>query len=191
MEVPLPIYQYTGRGIFIICEGSGIMEFLNRWLNRIDTYLNYISAAAIFFMMLLIVLDVVLRATINKPIVGVLEFTGEYLLVTIVFFGISYAYLHKEHVRVEIIVDRLSKSVQRIFLIISNVIGIVVITALGVTNFQKGLDMFERDIRSVSLLEYPLAPAYMIITVGIIMLIVRLLFETITTILEIKGSKSH
>ncbi|MFS0823914.1 TRAP transporter small permease [Bacillus sp. 1P02SD] len=167
------------------------MEFLNKWLNRIDTYLNYISAAAIFVMMLLIVLDVALRAAINKPLVGVLEFTGEYLLVTIVFFGISYAYLHKEHVRVEIIVDRLSKSVQRILQLISNVIGIVVIAALGVTNFQKGLDMFERNIRSVSLLEYPLAPAYMIITVGIAMLIIRLLFETLTILLEMKGSKSH
>lgn len=162
------------------------MELANRWLNKLDQFFAYISAAAIFVMMVWIFLDVVLRTTVNKPITGTMELTGEYFMVLIVYFAISYTLKHNGHVKVDLFEHKFSRGAKRVFGLISNGLAVVVMVVLGINNFSKAIEFIEKDIRSVGLLNYSLAPAMMIISLGILVFSLRLVIDSINIILDKK-----
>ncbi len=155
------------------------MDRLNRWLDKVDNFFSIISGGTIFLMMVWIFLDVILRYFFKKPIVGTMEITGEYILVIIVFLAISFTQKQNEHINVDILYRNFSKGVKKILGIISNLPALCVFIILGINNFQEGLKYISNDMRSVSLLDYPLAPALMIISFGILLLSVRLLLDSI------------
>lgn len=155
------------------------MTFLNKGLDKIDKALNSLAAITLLIMMLLIVTDVLARAFFNSPIEGVLEITGEYLLLSIVFFSISYTYKVGGHVRVEIIFDMFSDTIKKIVKLLTDLLIIGILALLAYTNILRGFDYHAKGVTTNSLLEYPLAPAYFIIFIGIILLILRLILEVI------------
>lgn len=64
----------------------------------------------------------------------------------------------------------------------TNLLAIIVFVLLGIANYQKGMDYFATNIRTTSLLNYPLAPALMIITLGVFLLVINLIFESIAIV---------
>lgn len=155
------------------------MNVLNSWLDKVDQFLAYVSSAVLFLMMIWVFVDVTLRTVFNRTITGTLELTGEYFMVIIVYCAISYTLKDDGHVSVDFIKGKLSTFKQKILEVISNLLAMAVFLILGINNFQKGLEFFENDIRSVGLLDYPLAPALMIISLGIFLLTIRLFFNII------------
>lgn len=155
------------------------MKLIYRWLNKTDQWLAYLAAAAIFVMMIWVCLDVILRALINRPIVGTMEFTGEYLMVIITYFAISFTFKENGHVSVDLFMHKFSKGTKKIFGLISNLVACYIFIIVGYSNFIEALEFFEKDIRSASLLKYPLGPALIIISFGIFLLSIRLLIDSI------------
>nr|WP_242035112.1 TRAP transporter small permease [Mesobacillus harenae] len=130
--------------------------------------------------MIWIVSDVVARAFFNSPIPGTMEITGEYFMVLIVFLAISYTYKIGGHVNVELLQSKFSNRINGILKVICNLFIIPVLIMTVLANFNKGIEFFTEDIRTVSTLNYPLAPALMIITLGLVLLTLRLILETIS-----------
>jgi TRAP-type C4-dicarboxylate transport system permease small subunit len=160
-------------------KGGLKMDLLNKWMDKINHFCAYISAAILFLMMIWIFLDVLLRSIFNAPIVGTLEITGEYILPLIIFFAIGYTQKHKDHVNVDILVGRFPKGVQKVLGLFCNLVALIMFILLGLFNFQQGLDAYANDIRSSSLLKYPLAPAIILVSLGILLFSLRLLVDTI------------
>ncbi|WP_249869684.1 TRAP transporter small permease [Oceanobacillus saliphilus] len=158
------------------------MNLLNRWLDKIDDYLTYISAGTIFLMMFWIFADAFMRYAFNNAIAGTMELTGEYLLVIIVYFAISYTQKHNGHVNVNFLYRKFSKSTKRVVGLISNVLTLTVLVILGIENFHEGLRYLTNNIQSIGPLKVPLAPALMIITLGIFILCLRLIIDSINII---------
>ncbi|PIC64906.1 hypothetical protein CSV79_04610 [Sporosarcina sp. P13] len=158
------------------------MTFLNNLLTKVDKLITYVSAITIFIMMMWIVMDVVLRSVFNSPITGTIEITGEYLLLIIVYLSISYAYKEGSHVSVDFIVEKFPKPIRSVLKVITNLLAIATFSLLGYANYQKGLDYFANDVRTTSLLQYPLAPALIIISIGVFLLVINLLLESIAII---------
>lgn len=155
------------------------MNLLNRWLDKVDYFLMYISAGTIFLMMLWVFVDVLMRYFFNSPIPGTMEITGEYLLPIIAFLGISYTQKHNGHVNVDLLYGKFSKGTKRIVGLFTNLVALLLFIILGINNFQEGLKYFARNVKSVGLLDYPLAPALMIISFGILILCIRLVVDSI------------
>ncbi|ARD47960.1 hypothetical protein SporoP37_07250 [Sporosarcina sp. P37] len=158
------------------------MTFLSNLLTRLDKLITYVSAATIFIMMMWIVMDVVLRSVFNSPITGTIEITGEYLLLIIVYLSISYAYKEGSHVSVDFIVEKFPKPLRSVLKVITNLLAITTFSLLGYANYLKGMDYFANDVRTTSLLHYPLAPALLIISIGVFLLVINLLLESIAII---------
>ena len=72
---------------------------------------NSIAAAFLFILMLLTCSDVILRYLFNKPIMGSFELT-EFMMAIIVSFSLANCALQKGHVRVDLLVSRLSERAQ-------------------------------------------------------------------------------
>lgn len=159
--------------------GGSVLKYLNKFLTKTDEFISKISAIAIFIMMMWIVIDVVLRSVFHTPVSGTIEITGEYLLVIIVYLSISYTYKEGGHVSVELFENKFSVNTKKIIKLFTNLLTIIVFVLLGIANFQKGLNYFANDIRTTSLLNYPLAPALMIITFGVLLLVINLILESI------------
>ena len=64
-------------------------------------------------MMLLTSADALCRYLLNSPILGAYEITEKYLIVAMVFLGLSYAYRGGVFIRVTFLVDRLPPRVRR------------------------------------------------------------------------------
>ncbi|MFJ8063976.1 TRAP transporter small permease [Psychrobacillus sp. NPDC096426] len=163
------------------------MKYLNKFLTKTDEFISRISAITIFIMMMWIVIDVVLRSVFHTPVSGTIEITGEYLLVIIVYLSISYTYKEGGHVSVELFENKFSVNIKKIIKLFTNLLTIIVFVLLGIANFQKGLNYFVNDIRTTSLLNYPLAPALFIITFGVLLLVINLILESINILRGKKG----
>lgn len=160
------------------------MEKITRWLDKLDYILAYLAAATLFFLMLIVVVDVSARFLFNAPIKGVLEFTGEYLMVIIVYFSVSYAEMKQQHINIDVLQNKFPPLLKKISLTLTNILGVIMFLVIGYNNYLQGLKYINQDIRSVGLLDYPLAPALFIIVTGTVVLSSRLLLNSIKILFE-------
>ena len=153
------------------------------WLfEGLDKVLSTISAITLFIMMMWNFIDVLLRSLFNSPLQGTLEITGEYLMVILVYLMISNTHKFQGHVTVDVIQKKMSERIRNIAKIITNLISAIFFATICVLNFQEGIDYLNQNITSIGILNYPLAPALFIISLGLAMITLRLLIECIVIV---------
>ena len=109
------------------------MERLFGILLKVNRILSYIGGAALTFMMLLTVADVVLRAG-GRPILGVYEMVALSLAV-VIGFTIPMVSLDRGHVYMEILLDRLSKRNKAIVNTFTRILCILLFAMVGYNLF--------------------------------------------------------
>lgn len=77
--------------------GSGI--------DRISRGAAYMAAVVGAVLMLQIVLDVIMRNMVNEPLMGTPEFVANWWMPAIVFLGLAYAEMTREHLTVTLATD--------------------------------------------------------------------------------------
>ncbi len=82
------------------------MEIVDKVVKRVSGALNWVAGAAVTFMMLLSVTDILLRAG-GRPIIGTFEVVS-LLLAIVVAFGIPQVSLDRGHVNMDFLLERLS-----------------------------------------------------------------------------------
>lgn len=155
------------------------MKKIVGFFDGFDKVLSVISSLTLFVMMVWIFLDVTLRYFFNTPIQGTIELTGEYLMVLLVYLAISQTQKHDEHVRVTFLEEKFSEKMKKAAKFITQLLAVPFFVFIAYLNLQEGLEYLEQNIKSVGVLEYPLAPALFIISVGLFMIAIRLLIECI------------
>jgi TRAP-type C4-dicarboxylate transport system permease small subunit len=81
------------------------------WFYPLSNLLSRVSSVILFLMMALTVADVFLRKVFSKPILGSVEVT-EFMMVTVVFFSLAQTEVLNRHVKVDLVMSRLSKRTQ-------------------------------------------------------------------------------
>ncbi|MBM4763323.1 TRAP transporter small permease [Bacillus sp. B15-48] len=153
------------------------MKRLNIWVDKLDYLLIRLAAITLFGMMLIIFLDASLRFFSN-PLPGVMEMAEEYLMPMVVYLGISYTLQHKAHIKVDIFLKKLTKSPKRILNIITNLLGLIVFVYMGYLNLKEGVGHLVAGSTSRGLLDYPIGPAILIVSIGIFVFSLRTILET-------------
>jgi TRAP-type C4-dicarboxylate transport system permease small subunit len=104
-------------------------------IHKASITFNYIALLFLFLMMLLVAVDVLGRYIFNSPFTGSFD-SIEMMMVVVVFCSLAYCTLVEGHVRVDIILGRLSqrpKSILSIITFIPSVFIVALITwRLGV-----------------------------------------------------------
>ena len=132
-----------------------------RILHLITRYMSYGSAAALFFLMMLTVAHVTGRSFFNSPVTGTIEIST-YALLLIVTLGWCSAALAQEHVKVDLVVNRLPKRAQ---FIIINATLILSFIMLAFATWASGIAAMG-DPRYTSILKIPDIPFKWVMTVG-------------------------
>lgn len=161
-------------------KGEKLMKLLSNFFESLDKIFTIIAGATMFIMMLWIFADVMLRTFFNSPIQGTIEVTGEYLMAILVYLMLSNTQKHGGHVSVDLFQNVYSKKFKKFIKFITHLIAAGFFLTIGILNFKEGFEYLDQEIYSVGVLHYPLAPAMFIISLGIFMLTLRLIFECIT-----------
>ncbi|MFC1929439.1 TRAP transporter small permease subunit [Chloroflexota bacterium] len=146
--------------------------------SNVIQFLSFTAGLFLFGIMALVVVDVTLRALLNRPIQASLE-SVEFLMVGVVFLGLAYTQRKRGFVRMELIVSRLSSSARWY---VDYVGFILMISFFAIFTWQAAIVAW----RSIQIREYtwglvplPIYPAKIAITIGCGVILIELILEIV------------
>ncbi|HPP86670.1 MAG TPA: TRAP transporter small permease [bacterium] len=99
------------------------MKTINKAIEGLSTILYYIAGAAIFFMMLITVADVIMRR-FRYPLLGAYELVSFFGAISITF-ALSYTTLQKGHISVNLLTRLLPDISQKLIAILTNILSLI------------------------------------------------------------------
>ncbi len=151
-----------------------MIEYLGRWLSRVEVALLSLGVLATFAMMCLTSADACSRYLFNSPILGALDITEKYLMVASIFLGLSYAYRGGLFIRVTFLVDRLSGKPRIAAEYFSHLVTLAFCIVILIATGQQALRGLSDDTE-LSTLPIRVGPAYSLVPVGFLALTVLML----------------
>ena len=145
-------------------------ESAGRILDALNSGLTYLSMFALMIIMVLTTADALGRYVLNSPIIGAVEFTGEYLLVALVFLALAYTYHEGVFVRVTFFVSKMPSWMRFILDHIVQVGCALVCIILLYATILQTQRVFTSKTTTNSSIGYVLWPAYAIVVIGLILL---------------------
>ena len=167
---------------------AGLDAPLGRAMDRLDTWANWLSRAAMTIMLALILVQVFTRYILNDPIEGVMGATELYLMPIIVFGSLSYLEMHNGHVRVGILFDSLPQRVRA---------GLDVILRLAAAAFfalvcygaaREALKAWSFGYRTSGDIDAPLVTTLVIAPIGCLLLVLRLVVNAAGDVQRLRGA---
>ena len=152
------------------------MKSIGKFLWRCELVLVSTAVLATFIMMLLTSADALSRYLLNRPIVGAYEITEKYLMVAVIFLGLSYAYRGGVFIRVTFLIDRLpgpAKLVANYFAYLISLLFCLMVVVATAQQAWRGLE----DDTTLSALPILVGPAYCLVPLGFFALTVLMLID--------------
>ena len=154
---------------------------LDKYLFKVEIFAALLAGAIVMAMMLFVTADVIMRTFFEKPIQGTYDIV-RFMFIGCVFMAAPYVQRIKGHINIEIVTDKLSPKVNRLFAVIGYLLAIYVV---GILVWQTGLEARDTWIvqeYTMGILRVPLWPAKSVITLGMAMLLVRLVVDLVKEI---------
>ena len=112
------------------------MDSFKTLLRQVSRYLNYIGMAALTFMMLLTMADVLLRAG-GHPLIGTYEIVG-LSMGLVIGFGMPTVSLDRAHIFMEILLDRVGPKGKAVLNTFTRALCIILFFLMGYNLFGVG-----------------------------------------------------
>lgn len=152
------------------------MNIFKSVLEKIERLLATISGFIVGTMMFLVTLDVFSRFVLGPSVLGVFE-AVELLMVSVVFFSISFCESEKTHIRVAILMDRMKPGGRRICEMLACVCGVAICAFICWGAAKYTVESFVGGHRAGPLAPIPLWPFVASISVGSFIFGVRFLLN--------------
>ena len=153
---------------------SSIKYFIDP-IDRLARTINVISMIIFFIIMLLTIIGIILRF-LGAPLSGITNLS-ESLLIIAVYCGVAYAQQVKQHVAVEFLITRLSRTPQKILTMINLIIPFGICTILIFVSWNFALESWHVSERMSGAPFFPIYPPKIAIAIGISLLWLQLLAD--------------
>lgn len=167
---------------------AGLRGPLGRTMDRVDTWANRISRAALTIMLVLILIQVFTRYVMNDPIEGVIGATELYLMPIIVFGSLSYLEMHDGHVRVGIVFEALPERVRFVLDVILRLVAAAFFALVGYAASLEALKAWDFGYRTSGDIDAPLVTTLMIAPIGCVLIVLRLLVNAAGDVQRLRGA---
>lgn len=151
-----------------------IFEAFDFVVSAFEDVLARIAAAIMFFIMVIVVIDVTGRYFFNSPLDWSYELTTLYLMSAVFFFSLSPTMRHEHHVRVDILFNYVSVRTRSTMKVIGYVLSIVLFALI----FSQGLKRAWSDWASDGIIDgafaWPTWVSSAIVPLGVGLLTLRL-----------------
>lgn len=170
---------------------KGLLK-INAFYVKLEAVLAILSGILFMVLMLMQTASVASRALFSQPLVVVYDL-GRLLFVSGVFLGVSYVQGNREHIRIEMLTDRLPHKAKYWFELFGYLLAIM-ITSIIV--WQTGLNAWNEFVTknyTMGIVSLPLWPAHFAVTFGVVILWFRLVLDLLLkiTIPEKYSTPSH
>lgn len=132
------------------------MHIMTKALMRITSAKMYFGGILLVLMMLHMTADVFMKYFFNAPITGTVETVAFYYMVGVVFLPLSFIELKGRHIAVDLLVQRLSDTGQRICLGIALLLSCIFFTMMA---WQSSIDAW----RAMGVGEIVMGPTELVI----------------------------
>jgi TRAP-type C4-dicarboxylate transport system permease small subunit len=102
---------------------------IEQGIHKTSRGINYLGLLVLFLMMLLVAFDVLGRYIFNSPFIGTFD-SIEMMMVVVVFCGLAYCTMEEGHVRVDVVLGRLSRRTKAIINIITYIPSIFIVALI-------------------------------------------------------------
>ena len=133
------------------------MDKSKRLTSILDSVIDYsavLAGAMIFFMMLAVSAEVVMRYFVRRPMLWVVDIS-EIILVYSAFLAATWVLKLEGHVMVEVVYNRLSPKVQGLLNVVTSILGVVVCAILAWFSGQATWDSFRHGVTILGGIDYP------------------------------------
>lgn len=147
---------------------------IDKKITFLEGYITKISMMALMLMMLTVFSDVAGRFLFNNPIPGAKE-AIEFMMIFVVYFGLSYTQSQNGHVGMDLVVDKLKNkgcNLKKILASINSIIAISVTVLLIIVSFGHTLNVYKRGVLSIYL-QWPMWFMSFCMLMGVTLLLLR------------------
>ena len=108
-----------------------------RALTAIEKVTSIIAACFMFAIMIIVFSDVVMRYVFNRPFSWAYDLISLYIMAGVFFLSLSGTYAVNGHISVDILLPRFSAAIQRLCIIISNLVGLAIFIPITWLGYQR------------------------------------------------------
>jgi TRAP-type C4-dicarboxylate transport system permease small subunit len=119
---------------------------LNRGLSFIERGLVVVAAGSIFFMMLVLVVDVGGRYLFNRPLAWAYDIISIYLLPLIVYLAIADAYRRNQHISVDMLYNLMDQPKKRLVRLVSAIVVVGVMAPITWLAAGEAISRYQNDV---------------------------------------------
>ncbi|MGC8203152.1 TRAP transporter small permease [Aliiroseovarius sp. PTFE2010] len=159
----------------VLSPSVGLHGPLGRAMDRVDTWANFLSRAAMTIMLVLILIQVFTRYILNDPIEGVIGATELYLMPIIVFGSLSYLEMYDGHVRVGILFEALPDKLRAGFNVVLRLAAAAFFALVCYGASREALKAWDYGYRTSGDIDAPLVTTLVIAPIGCVLIVLRLL----------------
>ncbi len=149
-------------------------SFISRSIGWLSELSGYVSGVLILASMLIICYGVVLRYVLGASTVWQTEL-AVYFLMFAAFVGGAYGLKHGDHVKLDVVVNRLPGRVQLFTNFVAAVLGFLFIAVIGVLSFELWWDAVQTGRRSSTAWNIPLGYPYFMLPLGMTLMALQYL----------------
>jgi TRAP-type C4-dicarboxylate transport system permease small subunit len=149
-----------------------------RAYGRLLRFCGLLSQIATFVMMLLVVINVLGRYLINKPLTGTLEFT-ESLLVLIIFLSVALTQYDGGHIRVILLTRRLKQPWSHVLSVACMLAGAFFFGWCAIAAWNFAYQAWTFNEQEWGTVVFPLWPVKFVVFFGILLLAIQFLLDAV------------
>ena len=164
-----------------VLENDGLLSRLDRSLHRLEGWLALVSGLAVFAIMAFAVISVTGRNGFNAPIPGYVDWI-EQLMPLIAFMGVAYAQRDGTHIRMDILIGKLTGRPLWIAEFITTLAALILMMLLvwgSWSHFDRSFDFSAPNWSRDSSIDIglPIWPAKLLAPVAFSVLVIRFLIQ--------------
>ena len=116
---------------------SSKIDWLDRFVNSLSGYLNWVAGIGLVTMLAMIAADIIGAKLFKWPIPGGIEMVG-FLGVIVIAFAIAQTQIMKGHIEVEFLMIRFPRKVQKVISSIISILGLALFGLLAWRSYDFG-----------------------------------------------------
>ncbi len=155
-----------------------MIERIGKWIDKLSDYGAYLSSVFMILIVALILFEIFLRTFFHTSTLISDEFSA-YFFVSVVMLGLSYTFKENGHIRITLVLSRLSKKTEKVFDIITSCIALVLTSFMFYHSLRMVIDTYKLDMRADSIAETPLFIPEIALPIGFFLFMLQILFKII------------
>jgi TRAP-type C4-dicarboxylate transport system permease small subunit len=143
----------------------------------IEGFFNSAAIWLIIGLMLVTVADIILRTITGRSIPGGYELVE--LMLGACFLAISYTQKQKGHVRMDLVLVKMPERVRFASEVIAMLVSLSICVVIFSQNVGQTLQAIDMHLTSAGLVAYPLWPTRLVLSIGFLLISLRLIIQIV------------